>query len=81
MVAAPPSVLPEAAVAAGNAALSEDEFQDILTRNKSVSSSAINRAVQDASTGRDMEHFFDSLSWASSPPLGITGLDNYIFLR
>ena len=32
-------------------ALSDEEFQEILTRNKSVSSSAISRAVQDASQG------------------------------
>ena len=31
--------------------LSDEEFQEILTRNKSVSSSAISRAVQDASQG------------------------------
>ncbi|TGZ62475.1 hypothetical protein CRM22_007412 [Opisthorchis felineus] len=31
--------------------LSESEFEDILQRNKTVSSSAINRAVQDAASG------------------------------
>ncbi|VDP07398.1 unnamed protein product [Schistosoma margrebowiei] len=31
--------------------LSESEFEDILQRNKTVSSSAINRAVQDAAGG------------------------------
>jgi cleavage and polyadenylation specificity factor subunit 6/7 len=32
-------------------AISEAEFQDIMERNKTVSSSAIARAVQDASAG------------------------------
>lgn len=32
--------------------LSDEEFQEVLTRNKSVSSSAISRAVQDASQGK-----------------------------
>ena len=32
-------------------AISEQEFEEILTRNKTVSSSAISRAVQDASAG------------------------------
>ena len=32
--------------------LSEREFDDILQRNKSVSSGAIMRAVQDASAGK-----------------------------
>ena len=31
--------------------LSEAEFDEILSRNKTVSSSAISRAVQDASSG------------------------------
>lgn len=44
----PPAVIPKD----GSTQLSEEEFQDILTRNKSVSSSAISRAVQDASQGR-----------------------------
>lgn len=33
------------------APISENEFQEIMERNKTVSSSAINRAVLDASTG------------------------------
>lgn len=33
-------------------ALSEQEFEEIFQRNKTVSSSAISRAVQDASAGR-----------------------------
>lgn len=32
-------------------ALSEQEFEEIFQRNKTVSSSAISRAVQDASAG------------------------------
>jgi len=32
--------------------LSEAEFEEILQRNKTVSSSAISRAVQDASSGK-----------------------------
>ena len=36
--------------------LSEKEFDDILQRNKSVSSGAIMRAVQDASEGSLMSH-------------------------
>ena len=31
--------------------LSEAEFEEVLQRNKTVSSSAISRAVQDASSG------------------------------
>lgn len=33
-------------------ALSEQEFEEIFQRNKTVSSSAISRAVQDASAGK-----------------------------
>jgi hypothetical protein len=33
--------------------ISEIEFQEIMERNKTVSSSAIARAVQDASAGRE----------------------------
>ncbi|CAL8095616.1 unnamed protein product [Calicophoron daubneyi] len=36
---------------ASSGKLSESEFEDILQRNKTVSSSAINRAVQDAASG------------------------------
>jgi len=39
--------------------LTEKEFEDILQRNKSVSSGAIQRAVQDASEG--WRHFLLSL--------------------
>ena len=39
-----------------NPSLSDEEFQEILTRNKSVSSSAISRAVQDASQGKNMSN-------------------------
>lgn len=38
-------------VSAAAGKLSEAEFEDILQRNKTVSSSAINRAVQDAASG------------------------------
>ena len=33
-------------------AISEQEFEEIFQRNKTVSSSAINRAVMDASSGK-----------------------------
>lgn len=46
--------------------LSDDEFQEILTRNKSVSSSAISRAVQDASQGM---YAWISLEWLSGPAI------------
>lgn len=36
----------------GTAPVSEEEFEETMKRNKTVSTSAINRAVQDASTGR-----------------------------
>jgi len=42
--------------------LTEKEFEDILHRNKSVSSGAIMRAVQDASEGVPISAF---------PPLGL----------
>jgi cleavage and polyadenylation specificity factor subunit 6/7 len=40
--------------------LSEAEFQEIMERNKTVSSSAIARAVQDASGGSYIHWFFFS---------------------
>lgn len=45
--------------------LSESEFEDILHRNKIVSSSAINRAVQDAASG-DYVSAIDTLATAIS---------------
>lgn len=47
----PPAVVPPMDTGGGAPSVSDDEFQEILTRNKSVSSSAISRAVQDASQG------------------------------
>lgn len=38
--------------------ISENEFQDIMERNKTVSSSAISRAVQDASAGKNLYNNF-----------------------
>jgi hypothetical protein len=38
------------------ASISETEFQEIMERNKTVSSSAIARAVQDASMGTSTSH-------------------------
>ena len=38
--------------------ISEAEFQEIMERNKTVSSSAIARAVQDASAGKYMQNLF-----------------------
>jgi hypothetical protein len=37
--------------------ISEAEFQEIMERNKTVSSSAIARAVQDASAGLNLDLF------------------------
>ena len=34
--------------------ISDAEFEEILSRNKTVSSSAISRAVQDASAGKSL---------------------------
>lgn len=45
--------------------ISEAEFQEIMERNKTVSSSAIARAVQDASAG-EYNHFFRFLQQVSS---------------
>ena len=52
---APPSTAP----------ISEDEFQEIMKRNKTVSTSAISRAVQDASTGN---YIISSSSFPSNLP-------------
>lgn len=40
---------------AARAPLSEAEFEEIMNRNRAISSSAISRAVSDASAGKDRE--------------------------
>lgn len=42
----------------GVAQMSEAEFKEIMERNKNVSSSAITRAVEDASDGKEMKLAF-----------------------
>ena len=45
--------------------LSDSEFEEILQRNKTVSSSAISRAVQDASAGENFKINMHTLKSAS----------------
>jgi cleavage and polyadenylation specificity factor subunit 6/7 len=47
--------------------VSEAEFEEILQRNKTVSSSAISRAVQDASAGNCLMIMFYKCADCSSP--------------
>ena len=60
--------------------LSEVEFEEILQRNKTVSSSAISRAVQDASSGKLSSYMLSRLDLDHCDVLTYTSTNTHLLI-